>query len=869
MKKLLLVLIAIMSFTLFGCTKTVETKEALVTIKSIELSTEHSGVEFEFELSQDEQTMNTEDIKNFGVLYRINELATKELMVIGDHVTVIESSTISIAINDIGNQFFNQTFYARAFYVYEVDGQEDVIVYSDKIDSFTMYDMALNSDTNFATDIRFIVEHEVINDVTIDIDLDDDTLTSNSSTYDVSIERSIDDLNITVIPKNGYRFAVDLSLFVNGQALSSTAFTKEEQTLTFTFSNPIIIVPILYSDVDVTFDPDGGVWESIIFNTFTPEVSFSITALNDTYGNTLTLVDHSVTSMRWFYKLFIKYDEVIDAYQVVYTDHATSTIENLTLPDYDYVIAVHDNCLDESALINFLNYTEGLEEEIYVTFESNISTYTSGTIVASLYHYNTVSNLLDIRMNEQEALPIPYKSEFTFNGWSDGARILSVFPRYEVSENITEITYTALWESNSIDEATLYLSGLIPNDLTGNLILPIKYSGYTISWNSDNSNVLTNEGVYQRPYQATTIGLTATLQNGNQVVTKTYDINVEGYKSLNDTIASSYIYRDYPLVTDEFFETLDIINCAFIKASSDGTLSGTSVLRNINTYIMPKAKEHGNWVLFSVAPSSDWSVIASNTNTINTFADNIVNMINEHGFDGVDIDWETPTTQESASFTAMMQVIYTKVKANNPNHLVTAAVAGGMWQPPRYDLTNSHQYMDYINMMTYGMVSNNGYYQNALSKSTAFDNPANSAGKTLVSCSIEESVAIYNTYGIPNDKIIVGVAFYGMKQTRTFNASNQTWSNWESAGSVSFTLIVNNYINNENYTVYYDSNAGVPYILSNDGTEFISYDNAQSIAEKSEFIITEGLAGMMYWEDGLDHTGTLLAAMELGLKQAN
>ena len=90
-------------------------------------------------------------------------------------------------------------------------------------------------------------------------------------------------------------------------------------------------------------------------------------------------------------------------------------------------------------------------------------------------------------------------------------------------------------------------------------------------------------------------------------------------------------------------------------------------------------------------------------------------MINLYGFDGVDIDWETPLSEEATSFTNMMRVIYEKVKANNPNHLVTAAIAGGMWQPPRYDLVNSHQYLDYINMMTYGMVSNNGYYQNALS----------------------------------------------------------------------------------------------------------------------------------------------------------
>ncbi len=280
---------------------------------------------------------------------------------------------------------------------------------------------------------------------------------------------------------------------------------------------------------------------------------------------------------------------------------------------------------------------------------------------------------------------------------------------------------------------------------------------------------------------------------------------------------------------------------------------------------MPKARANGDWVIVSIAPDSEWSTIAQSNTRINTFADNIVNLINTYGFDGVDIDWETPLQSEKTRFTEMMRVINTKVKINNPNHIVTAAIAGGTWQPPNYDLVNSHQYLDFINMMTYGMVSNNGYYQNALYKSTIYDYPTFKAGKTLNSCSIAESVAIYNSYGIPNSKIIVGAAFYGIKQTRTYDTASSTWSDWSNAGSVSFTYITNNYLTSSLYKAYYDSNAGVPYIVKTDGTEFISYDNARSIGAKSAYIIENGLGGMMYWENGLDSTGSLLNAMKEGL----
>jgi chitinase len=457
----------------------------------------------------------------------------------------------------------------------------------------------------------------------------------------------------------------------------------------------------------------------------------------------------------------------------------------------------------------------------------------------------------------------PFKEGYLLEGWYLDSEFIT---KYTFSTMPSEnITLYAKWVPIDWSDIELYLSNLIPNQLSDNIILPTSYKTYSISWISGNPDIISNTGFYNRPYQATIITLSAIIQLGQHRLTKTYEIEVEGYKSLTAPLTSSYIYRDYNLVNDSFFQTLDIINCAFITANSAGTLSGSAVLSNINNYIMPKARENGNWVIFSIAPDSDWSAIASSSSRINTFADNIVAMINQYGFDGVDIDWETPTSLEAPRFTLMMQVIYTKVKENNPNHLVTAAIAGGMWQPPRYDLENSHQYLDYINMMTYGMVSNNGYYQNALSRSTIYDNPTNSVGKTLTSCSIEESVAIYNSYGIPNSKIIVGVAFYGIKQTRTFNQTTQTWSDWVNAGSVSYTSLINNYLNNSSYKYYYDTFAKVPYILKTDGTLFISYDNPRSIADKSEYIIENGLAGMMYWENGHDSTGTLLLAMENGL----
>lgn len=407
----------------------------------------------------------------------------------------------------------------------------------------------------------------------------------------------------------------------------------------------------------------------------------------------------------------------------------------------------------------------------------------------------------------------------------------------------------------------------IPDVIESDIYLPTNYEGLSISWSSDNPSIINNEGIYYRPYIATTVTLTATITSHEDSITQNFEVNAKGYKVLSTGIASSYIYREYSSVTQTFFDTLDIINCAFIVADANGNLSGTTFLNNVRYYIMDRAHAQGDWVIVSIAPSSSWKSIALNPTTVNTFANNIVNLINNYGFDGVDIDWEYPdSTEETLAFTQMMSVIYQKVKANNPHHLVTAAIGAGMWQPPRYDLSNSKQYLDYINMMAYDMSSNTGYYQNALYGSTSFHNPANLVGKTLTSCSIDESVAFYvNNYAIPLSKIIVGIPFYGVRQVRKYE--NGSWTSWTKSSTPYYHNIKTNYLNNPNYTEYYDNVAKVPYLLKNDGTEFISYDNPTSVTEKCNYVLNNNLGGIMFWEYGCDITGELLNAMKIALNK--
>lgn len=704
---------------------------------------------------------------------------------------------------------------------------------------------------------------------TIDITYDEETLeiTSMSAFFDVSIIDRGDVLTFELHSKDDFYFSTRLVALINEMKLQKSQIEIENTFVVLTIDHPNPRDPEAYETVMVSFDVNGGTWGKDVIDNMIPSHTVLVTSKDDLTGETLSLFDQDQVLLRWFYKLFLRYDESLDAYLVVATDHATASIANLELPSFDYVIGVHLTTNDTMARDLIMSYTENHTQNMLIRFNQDLASYEDGNLQLNIYEESLLTGIYTSSYTSVETLPIPYRETFEFKGWSDGTNLYFTYPGYKIKEGVKHVNYTALWEGVSLSELESYVEDFIPTNVSDHLVLPTSYSQYQISWESSHPEILSAQGEYHMPYEETMITLTAYALSDDGSHTMSFTLTSSHFKSLEGPIASGYIYRNYHLLGDDFFETLDIINTAFIKAESDGSLTGTTVLNNIETYIKPKAKIYGNWIIPSISPDSAWSTIAKSPSLVETFANQIVILINTYGFNGVDIDWETPTDSETTLYVNMMEVIYQKVKDNNPHHLVTTAITGGMWQPPRYGLTTSKNYVDYVNMMTYGMVNGGGQYQNALYPATSYLNSTLKIGKTLTSCSIKESVELFkNQYQVPYDKIIVGVAFYGISQSRVFNTTTQSWSSWTYAGALSYSTLQANYITNSLYTKVYDERAGVPYLVNQEGTLFVSYDNARSILEKSDYIIQEGLGGMMYWEQGHDSTGILLNAMYQGLK---
>jgi chitinase len=239
--------------------------------------------------------------------------------------------------------------------------------------------------------------------------------------------------------------------------------------------------------------------------------------------------------------------------------------------------------------------------------------------------------------------------------------------------------------------------------------------------------------------------------------------------------------------------------------------------------------------------SGRFSEMAADDSLRNSFATDCARVVNEFGIDGIDIDWEYPTSaaakisnspDDTKNFTLLMRDIR---KAIGNDKLLTLASAASA----KYvDFVAIGQYIDFVNIMTYDM-DEVPKHHSALYRS-----------ELTGEMSCEESVAAHINAGVPISKIVLGMPFYGRARGNLGRAANY---------SKIITL--------SEYKTMWDDVAKCPYLVDSNGEIVCTYENPQSIEIKCRYIADKGLRGAMYWEYSCDdENGTLRKSVYNGVK---
>jgi GH18 family chitinase len=189
----------------------------------------------------------------------------------------------------------------------------------------------------------------------------------------------------------------------------------------------------------------------------------------------------------------------------------------------------------------------------------------------------------------------------------------------------------------------------------------------------------------------------------------------------------------------------------------------------------------GRKIVFSIGGAlpatnaTNFAAIAADSAKRQTFINNVVSRLNTWGYDGVDIDYEWPSsTAQGQDFTTLMSELYSAVKANNTNHLVMfGAGPGDKIGYKQWSQLASH--CDYC--FFFGYDWHWGFQ--APHPIGPITNPGVSFFPSSITGSIERSVRGAVNYvlgqGFPANQLVIGLPFYSDSGTTWSGGGRADW----------------------------------------------------------------------------------------------
>lgn len=286
-------------------------------------------------------------------------------------------------------------------------------------------------------------------------------------------------------------------------------------------------------------------------------------------------------------------------------------------------------------------------------------------------------------------------------------------------------------------------------------------------------------------------------------------------------------YRDPATVPDVKFKMCNVINYAFANVNSAGgvTLASPTVLTAVRT----KAKNNGAKVFISLAGSTtDWKNMAATQTGRTNYIKQVMDIVRNYGLDGVDVDWEFPSTSDGTdvTYTALMKELSDSCHLGSKYYLTTALTSGkyvGSYTNAISSTLWTGNYVDFFNIMAYDDFNTTVSYKHH-------------SDYTLSQVCLNYWIT---TRGIPASKVVLGIPAYGrpsgITQTGTILTYSGILGQGGSAQSDSAVVTAGGY---SNYKIYY---------------------NGQPTAKRKAMLAKNTAGGVMMWEKAQDsHDGTSL-----------
>ena len=238
-----------------------------------------------------------------------------------------------------------------------------------------------------------------------------------------------------------------------------------------------------------------------------------------------------------------------------------------------------------------------------------------------------------------------------------------------------------------------------------------------------------------------------------------------------------------------------------------------------------------------------------------TFIKSVVDYLRAYGLDGIDIDWEYPAATDRGGkpsdtdrYVELVADLREAFDREGTNWEISVAIPSSYWYLRGYNLKAMQKFIDYFNLMSYDIFG-------VWDKKNEWTGPY-LKGHTDRS-EIDRGLDLLWRNSVKPENVVLGMGFYG----RSFTMSDPNcfqpngicrFSDGGQPGSCTDTEGVLTYyeIKSRNSTLdvqtFYDAENTVKYNVFG-GSQWVSYDDAQSWHDKKGHLSERCLSGLMIW----------------------
>jgi chitinase len=303
-------------------------------------------------------------------------------------------------------------------------------------------------------------------------------------------------------------------------------------------------------------------------------------------------------------------------------------------------------------------------------------------------------------------------------------------------------------------------------------------------------------------------------------------------------------------------------NISLYDANSDSKqLPAISILRQQYPYLHASLS-FGGWTL-----SQPFSPMASNPKSLQNFVNNAVLAMKETGFDGIDIDWEYPSSSDSKNYANLLSALRKALDAQGTKdktkyYLSIAAPAGvdKINNIQNNDWKIIQNIVDQVNLMTYDYHGAWDTYSDHMSAMQLNPGDPYKNDPILSKYDVTDTVNLYVSLGFSKQKLILGIPAYWRTENVGNANNNGLFQNitgtppgqFDNTGVFDYACVREQICYGGNtlpsdIQFFSDTYSQVPYGYSVSSKIFATGDDENSVANKANYVNSNALGGMMIW----------------------